>query len=596
MNEKNKHLPFLSTVVAIALAAILIGGILMVPYRSLQAPHGASQARMHWNTKNSTRFAGANLEDVAARVSLAVYPATQAGNRPHVVILFTPEDWLAGLQAASLLRPLDAVLLPATSQVAETIEMLAPQGADALDGVQVLLIGDAQVGETGLTALRIDAGDIRDLRSRVGPPLRHAVLVHPQDAGSALLAAPWAAYSSDLVLVDPADAPDGIPVYVLGDVPNTENVAGVADHITGRSPADLAVRFAAYAAPQDPGFGWGFNASTTTGYRAYTLALAEQPATALLSANLARRGKPGPLLWTERDALPQVVNNYIWSQRAAFWVTPSEGPFHHFWILGDRAQISFVVQGQADYAVEIGPYLGKGVGMSGIDFLATAWVAFGLASAAWIIFHQARFLAQQNWVMRLAWPLLAMMIGPFGIPFYYLAYNRPVIRHNEMQVWDRPLWLQGLVATVSAVGFGAAIMIATGFIVTQLGAPLLPSRLPVLFLLGTPMILIMIINYVVAVLVSWLLFQTPMLASFLGLSYVETLPRSLSMVLVSMSAAALAMNPGMWWLMMSKVPMMPTEESILWFGVMFFTAFLALLMAWPFNYLLVRRQRKSGLM
>jgi hypothetical protein len=63
-----------------------------------------------------------------------------------------------------------------------------------------------------------------------------------------------------------------------------------------------------------------------------------------------------------------------------------------------------------------------------------------------------------------------------------------------------------------------------------------------------------------------------------------------------MTAAALAMNPGMWWYMMNKIPMMPTEESILWFGVMFTTGFLAFLMAWPVNYVLVRRHRKSGLM
>jgi hypothetical protein len=56
------------------------------------------------------------------------------------------------------------------------------------------------------------------------------------------------------------------------------------------------------------------------------------------------------------------------------------------------------------------------------------------------------------------------------------------------------------------------------------------------------------------------------------------------------------MNPGMWWLMMWNLPMMPTEESILWFGVMFFTGFMAFLLAWPFNYALIRAQRKSGLM
>ena len=61
-------------------------------------------------------------------------------------------------------------------------------------------------------------------------------------------------------------------------------------------------------------------------------------------------------------------------------------------------------------------------------------------------------------------------------------------------------------------------------------------------------------------------------------------------------AAALGMNPAMWLLMMDHIPMMPTEESILWFGTMFVTAFAAFLIAWPFNYWMVRVQRKSGLM
>lgn len=99
------------------------------------------------------------------------------------------------------------------------------------------------------------------------------------------------------------------------------------------------------------------------------------PAMALLSANLARRGKVGPLLWANERVLPAPVNDYLWSQRAAFWVTPSEGPFHHFWILGDTAQISSPAQGQADYAVEIGPYKEKGPGASGMDMLVIAWVA-----------------------------------------------------------------------------------------------------------------------------------------------------------------------------------------------------------------------------
>jgi hypothetical protein len=312
---------------------------------------------------------------------------------------------------------------------------------------------------------------------------------------------------------------------------------------------------------------------------------------ALLSANLARRGKPGPLLWTEEREIPQATLDYLWSQRAAFWVTPAEGPFHHFWILGNPDKISFPAQGQADYAVEIGPYKMKGQGLAGYEMLFAAWVVLGIASAAWIAFHETRFLPEQNWAMRQAWPLLALVSGPFGILFYVLAYRRPIIRHGKMIMWDRPLWLQGMVATAGSVGFGGTIMVTAGMIVAILGLPLVPSEGP-LYLLGGPMILSMIISYVAAVLISWPLFQTPMLAMFHGRSYAQALP----VVLVSMLIAAIAMDPAMWYLMMSNTPMMPSVRSVLWFGTMFFAVFLAFLLAWPFNYLFVRAPRKSGLM
>jgi hypothetical protein len=406
------------------------------------------------------------------------------------------------------------------------------------------------------------------------------------------LAAPWAAYSGDVVVFDADDAPDDIPLFALGDVDAPDDTVT----ITGRTPAHVAVAFATYDNEDYPRFGWGFNSDSLTGYRGYTVANPDIPEIALLSANLNVRGKPGPLLWSNERELPAVVNNHIFSQRAAFWVTPSEGPFHHFFILGNTDTITFPAQSQADYAVEIGPYKGKGYGLSAMDMLGAVWVILGIASALWIAFHSAKYLPFQNWVMRLAWPLLALMVGPFGIPLYYLAHNRPIIRRGKMIMWDRPLWLQGMVATVSAVGFGASIMIVTGYLITFFGMPLFPNQLDGIFLLGTPMIVTMIINYVAAVVISLLVFQTPMLAMFHGLSYGETLPKALPMVLISMTFAALAMNPSMWWLMMWNIPMMPTEESILWFGVMFFTAFLAFLMAWPANYVLVRLHRKSGLM
>ena len=593
-------------VMAVALAGlmvtVLLGAALSVPIRWIQGeePSGYEQPRAHYNTKNSTRFDGANLAETAGSVARAVYPGTTGTNAPDVVIFYDDADWQAGLAATSLLRPLNGLLLPA-SAAASLPEDFSAGGSERFGGAQALLVDGATIDDGRFSTQEIASAGIGPLLEEDAAAPQHAILVDEADAATAILAAPWAAYSGDLIIYDMAEAPAGVPVYALGDVEADENE--ITARIGGANPAATAVKFAAFEDAANPLFGWGFNANTLTGYRGFVIAPEGEPGMGLLSANLARRGKPGPLFWTPQKELPQGVYNYFFSQRAAFWVTPSEGPFHHFYILGDTQAISFPAQGEADYAVEIGPYFQKGAAAGPLDLLAAAWVLFGVASALWIAVHESKFLPVQNWLMKLAWPLLALMIGPFGIFFYRLAYNRPIIkkkmpgdpRGKMMVMWDRPLWLQGLVATASAVGFGALIMIFTGYLVTLFGMPLIPMQ-NVAFLLGTPMILVMIINYVVAVLVAWLVFQTPMMATMYGTSYGDALGKAFPLVAASMAMAAVGMNPSMWWLMMSKIPMMPHEESILWFGTMFVTAFIAFLVAWPLNYYFVRAQRKAGLM
>jgi hypothetical protein len=589
MQEIPKWLRPVGVTIATLVAGLLLAGVVAVIYRAVRPPERGEQARMHWDTKNTTRFDGASPGEVAALVSQAVYPATEPANTPDVVILYAPGDWQGGLRAASLIRPLNAVLLPAGPETEAEIARLQPRGSELLGGATVVTL-EGTPAPAGAEMLPLTAADVLGLLERAAAPPRHAIIVDQDDPATALLAAPWAAYTGDLVVFDLAEVPGDLPRYALGDV-----AAAGATRIGGGDPAATAVAFASYDDPQNPLFGWGMNTESTTGYRAYTLAHPDDPATALLSANLARRGKVGPLLWSGQDQLPQVINNYLNSQRAAFFMVPNEGPFHHVWVLGGTSAISFVAQGEADYALEIGPYRMKGPGLSGMDMLAAIWVALGLASALWIAVHESKFLPDQMWIMRLAWPLLALTMGPFGILLYVLAYRRPVIEHDGMRMWDRPPWLQGMVATASSVGFGGTLMVATGFVITLFGAPLFPLQGP-LFWLGAPMVLIMLANYVLAVLVAWPLYQAPMLAIFHGRPYSQALWRALPIVLISMSSVSLAMFPGMWWLMMWNLPMMPKEESILWFGVMFFTVFMGFLISWPFNVLLVRRRQKGGLM
>jgi hypothetical protein len=76
-----KWLKPLAVVVAGLLPAILIAGIVSVPYRATLPPEGADQPRVHWNTKNTTRFAGADLLSVATLVTrrCTPRPRTPAG-------------------------------------------------------------------------------------------------------------------------------------------------------------------------------------------------------------------------------------------------------------------------------------------------------------------------------------------------------------------------------------------------------------------------------------------------------------------------------------------------------------------------------------
>ncbi len=584
----------MATALAGLMVVILLGAALSVPWRWMAPPQprGFDQPRAHFNSKNATRFLGSNLTETAGLVARAVYPGTTDANAPSVIIFYDDDNWQAGLQSASLVRPLNALLLP-TSAASALPDDFQVSGSEQFGGAQALLADDATLDDGRFSTQALALTDIADVLRESGAAPQHAIVVDAEDPDTAILAAPWVAYSGDLVLFEGDSLPENLPAYLLGAAEREGDLPRVGRANAGAHAT--AVAFATYDDPNSPLFGWGMNAESLTGYRSFFIAPQGEHGLGLLSANLARRGKPGPLFWTGAEELPQGVYNYFFSQRAAFWVTPSEGPFHHFYVLGDTNAISFPAQGEADYSVEIGPYFQKGFAAGPMDMLATAWILLGVASALWIAVHEARFLPVQNWLMKLAWPLLAMMIGPFGIPLYRLAYNRPIIHKNDMVMWDRPLWLQGLVATASAVGFGGMIMVTTGYLISLFGIPLIPME-SVAFLLGTPMILIMIINYTVAVVVAWLVFQTPMMATMHGTDYRSALPMAFPLVAASMLAAAIGMNPSMWWMMMSKIPMMPTEESILWFGTMFFTVFVAFLIAWPLNYYFVREQRKAGLM
>jgi len=343
------------------MVAVLLGAALSVPYRWIrdEEPSGNDMPRSHYNTKNSTRFTGGTVPETAVLVAQAIYPGTTNANSPDLLIFYDDADWRGGLAAAPLVRSLNALLLPASAAASLPADF-AVNGSERFGGVESLLVDGATIEDNRFSTEALSSNDVAAVLRENGTAPRHAILVNGDNPVTAVLAAPWAAYSGDLIVFDAGDVPADTPVYALGAVDAGEDE--IAGRIGSGNAATTAVEFATFEDEANPLFGWGFNADSLTGYRGFIIAPEGEPGMGLLGANLARRGKPGPLFWSPQEALPQVVYNYFFSQRAAFWVTPSEGPFHHFYVLGDTNAISFPAQGEADYSVEIGPYFQKGVG------------------------------------------------------------------------------------------------------------------------------------------------------------------------------------------------------------------------------------------
>ena len=168
-----------ATVVAVLLAGLLLAGIATVTYRNAKPPEGYDQPRVHLNTKNTTRFEGADLGEVAARVGDAVFPGGEAGAVPSTVLLYDPEDWQGALQITPLLRPLNALLLPATDAAAEEIARLKPTGSDVL-GARVVLEADTAAPEGVASGQTISTAEVDDILREAGQPPQHAIVV-PDD-------------------------------------------------------------------------------------------------------------------------------------------------------------------------------------------------------------------------------------------------------------------------------------------------------------------------------------------------------------------------------------------------------------------------------
>ena len=376
---------------------------------------------------------------------------------------------------------------------------------------------------------------------------------------------------------------------------------GAVTRIEGGDFFENAVRFAEFRdAAAD--FGWGHTGRSKRQWATANAILVngERWQDGIVAAHLAYRGKSGPLLFTERDRIPAVVDNYLWRQRPIFGNTPAEGPFNHLWVVGSFERIAYSAQAWADYSQEIEQYMTlSDSAVSGYEALGICWMLLSFACAIWIVFHSVKMLPDVMPIMKAAWAIFALMLGPLALWLYILSYHRrEKMKEGGMVMWHRPVWAQTVSATVMMFAFDMMLMVLAVFLVAFFGFPIIRFNGP-LYWLGTSMFLMMVLMYVIALVVMMLIFHTPMTMHEQKInSYWKAFAAGLPIMVATMTVESLGMMPTMWWQQMIYLPamQMPTEDDFTMWTTLLFSVFIGFLVVLPFNYWMVRKGHKMGTM
>ncbi|MEX2104701.1 MAG: cell wall-binding repeat-containing protein [Bacilli bacterium] len=285
--------------------------------------------------------------------------ATSDDNRPGGIILADPKDWQTALVSADLIHhpnngPLLFVNKDAIPDVTlNELKRLKPKGVEMNKGIQVILVGnfeqkvEDQVNELGLKTDKIAGGNPAEVvkavdayYANVAKENPSSVIVGSMDSEEYTIpAVNWIAHMPEPLLFVkkdeiPQETVDALKtrsskanIYVLGpesvisaQVQEQLGQYGKVVRIAGKDPYDNAVVFAKYKDPST-GFGWGI---TTPGHN-FSFVNNDSEVLALAAAPFSHLGKHAPLLWTEKEKLPETVMSYIMSVQPKYDNSPTEG-------------------------------------------------------------------------------------------------------------------------------------------------------------------------------------------------------------------------------------------------------------------------------
>ena len=413
-------------------------------------------------------------------------------------------------------------------------------------------------------------------------------------------------YGSPVIFVTDGQADESnlqryqnLPAYLIGPEELVPDAVGEpfarTERMVGRNLADHAVRLAEYR-DEATEFGWGRPADRQTGYFHYVVTTPQDALMGLTALPFARSNNASLLYVGNDGSVPASTDRYAWTQRADWFQTPAEGPFRHFWVVSPT--LSYAGQSRLDFSVEKAEYASLGpVALGYMEGLMIMFIALGIASAIFVGVHAANTLPMVGVPMKIAWTMSALVLPIIGALLYITAYRRPAYRTDDgTWHWLRPQNIQSAAATVMGFGYGAPLMIAIGFLFVWFGFPLFYSEWlsGFVYWLGAGMPIMMIGMFMLSILTAWLLAQYPMKKMMMAMPKKKAAWMSFKTTFLSMSAVSLGMMTLTWWMMMNHIPMMPKEDDILWFGVLWIASFLGFMIAWPFNWFMIRGQLKPG--
>ena len=213
-----------------------------------------------------------------------------------------------------------------------------------------------------------------------------------------------------------------------------------------------------------------------------------------------------------------------------------------------------------------------------IDYFLAVWFVLAGLSTAYVAWDQFRGNPEPA-VMKWGFVLITLYLGPVGLLLYVLADKEP--RPGTHEEFIAPLWKQGIGSTIHCVAGDA-----TGIIIAA----------AVTALLGLPMWVDIIIEYIVGFALGLFIFQALFMKKMMGGAYWENVRNSFMPEFISMNAMMAGMAPVMAILMMGRDMRAMWPGELLFWGVMALGIGVGFLTAYPFNVWLVSKGLKHGLM